>query len=210
MNIEERVRLAFDLGQNNAFLPMLAIVLPAVEASAQKSGEKGRQGFLNFVRRNYDILQWFTGSALDFTQLIFPALDKKLTDGKEILEPDLAMILYHVHRCALAHGQDISENFGILPRGDNGLIAFRISQSGGYLNLPEPIAWGLVAAVVLDPINSDIATRSRHYFNLNFEQNAYFLNIDLFWGEKSKLVKIASRYKHGPDQTAEAMARLHS
>ena len=188
---------------------MLSIALPAIEESAKRKwGRGGKSTFLKFLRENYDVLQWFSGSAIDFSVMRFPTIDPIFTDGKTIDRPDLAEILYYIHRCALADGQDISENFGIIPRSADGGIGFNISKDGKFLNLPEPIAWGVLASVVFDSVNLDLQSRSGNHFTLSFEQNTYFLNVDLFWGEKVKLTRISSKYQMGPDQTNAVMELL--
>jgi hypothetical protein len=209
MRIEDRVRLAFDLGLNRDFLPMLAIALPAIDESAKRKWKKGgKLGFLKFLRENYDVLQWFSANVINYSEMRFPTIDVDFTDNKSVERPDLAEVVYHVHRCCLAHGQDISSNFEITPRRADGSVEFKISKDGKFLHLPESIAWGLLAAVVLDPINSDLQSRSGNYFTVVFEQNTYFLNVDLFWGEKAKVIRLSSKYVLGPDQTQSIMNQL--
>jgi hypothetical protein len=209
MRIEDRVRLAFDLGLNRDFMAMLAIALPAIDESAKRKWKKGgKSGFLKFLRDNYDVLQWFSGNVINYSEMKFPTIDSDFTDNKTVERPDLAEIVYHVHRCCLAHGQDISANFGITPRRADGSLDFKISKDGKFLNLPESIAWGLLAAVVLDPVNSALQSRSGNYFTVAFEQNTYFLNVDLFWGAKATITKISSKYELGPDQTQSIMSQL--
>jgi hypothetical protein len=211
MRLEDRVRLAFDLGINKDFLAMMAIALPAIDATAKKKYNRGgRSSFRNFLKENYDVFQWFSGGSLDFAIMRFPELKDSLTDGRKISNPDLADVLYYVYRCSLAHGQDISDACAIIPRGVEGDFNYRFDKDGNFINLPEPIAWAVLASIVLADVNSDIVTRSSHHFTLLFPPNLYFLNVDLFWGEKEKLSKIASRYEKPPDQTQEIMKLFSS
>jgi hypothetical protein len=211
VKIEDRVRLAFDLGLNKEFLPMLSFALPAVEASAKKKfGAGGRTSFLRLIRENYDVFHWFSGSFLDFGLLRFPTLDPKLTDGRVVDRPDLAQVLYYLHRCSLAHGQELGENCSILPRKPDGSFDFQIDKVGNGVRLPEPIAWGLLASVVLEPINADPESRSGNFFTLGLAPNTYFLNVDLFWGAKDRVKKVVAKYETPPDQTPSVMAMLNS
>ncbi len=211
MKIEDRVRLAFDLGLNKEFLPMLSFALPALEASARrKYGTGGRRSFMKFIGENYDVFHWFSGSFLDFGVLRFPTLDPSLTDGQIVDRPDLAQVLYYLLRCSLAHGQELSDNCSILPRKADGSFDFQIDKGGKGIRLPEPIAWGVLAAVVLDPINIDLESRSGNYFTLGLAPNTYFLNVDLFWGAKERVRKVVAKYETPPDQTLSVMSMLNN
>ncbi|MBA3909716.1 MAG: hypothetical protein C0524_07470 [Rhodobacter sp.] len=209
MKIEDRVRLAFDLGINKEFLPMLSFALPAIEASAKKKyGRGGRASFIKLIRENYEVFHWFSGSFLDFVELRFPTLDPSLTDGQTVDRPDLAQVLYYLHRCSLAHGQELGESCSILPRKPDGSFDYHIDKVGKGIRLPEPIAWGVLATVVLEPINTNLESRSGNYFTLSLPPITYFLNVDLFWGAKDRLKRVVEKYDAPPDQTQSVMSQL--
>lgn len=106
-------------------------------------------------------------------------LDKPKAPGGK---PDIADIIYGVHRCSHNHGQDLSDGYELIP-GFNGC---QIDYITGKVRLSERVIFGLLAIVVFSPVNANQKT-SYGYF-LKFNDHEFPIND--WWGRASEFLVI--------------------
>jgi hypothetical protein len=127
----------------------------AVDGTAKKIhsnlGVGGR--FTKLLRDNYFILGPMGMPGIDLDKTRFPVSVTKPNsiDGK----PDLADVIYSIHRCTHGHGDELPDGFELLPDSSGPLGQTRVKVSRGKIQLSDRIVFGLVAVCVLADVNSD-------------------------------------------------------
>jgi hypothetical protein len=175
MIVGQSVRHAIDdWGQRKLESAMLH-ACNAVDGTAAKlyPARGNKERFTRTLRENYEILGPMGAPGIDLVQTRFPVTIKGPTapDGK----PDLADVLYGIHRCVHAHGDELPDGFELLPDAAGPKRLTHIEIARGKVRLSDRMIFGLLAVAVFSPVNRDQAIK---------ELDGYFLT----YGESPKLV----------------------
>ena len=187
MKIEQRVFRAVDYALAGDIAAALSDICPAIDATARKKyQEKGsRTLYKKFLREHYDIIEPFIGQGINLAETAFP-INLETTDGKLIDKPDFADVIYHAHRCALAHGEEINERFCFTQSERQGEAKWTINLEEGRLHMPDKVIWALIAVTVFCEANAEISTCEAKWLTWGSEKmrsgQPYRFDIDLFWG----------------------------
>lgn len=123
----------------------------AVDATGKKRHPKfgvGRR-FKVTVRESVDIVGAMAFPTLNIAEMRFPVAVKSELPEKR---PDIADVLYGVHRCAHGHGDELPSGFELVDYVSNTMFPFRAGKDGS-LNLPAAVILGLLAVAVFAPEN---------------------------------------------------------
>lgn len=161
----------------------------AIDGTAAKVypelGNKAR--FTRFLRDSYSILGPMALPGIDIEKTRFPVTVKGPTtrDGK----PDIADVIYGVHRCTHAHGDDLPDGFDLLPdaAGPRGISRIKISK--GKLQLSDRVLFGLLAVAIMSPAN--VGQRTPDGYHLTFGKSAV-LTINDWWARGADFAAIAT------------------
>jgi hypothetical protein len=176
MKIAEHIKLSLDsCGKKDLEQAMLHVCI-AVDGTAKKtypSISKVGERYRKFLNEHLDIMeQMFVG--VNLTETLFPFKDAK---GK--IGVTFADIVYERYRCSLAHGDELSDGFGISVQIAEGHQQFSIDIKNQSMTLPESAIYGLGLICVLAPANSDQKIGSNSYYYKD-RINTYV--VDRWWG----------------------------
>jgi hypothetical protein len=110
----------------------------------------------------------------------------RAADGK----PDLADVIYGIHRCTHGHGDELPEGFALLEDAAGPKRVTRMQVERGKVRLSDRIIFGLLAVAVLSPANTDQFVPDGYY--LTFGESEKLL-INQWWGRASDFPSIAAK-----------------
>jgi hypothetical protein len=114
---------------------------------------------------------------IDIERTRFPVAVKGPTtdDGK----PDIADVVYAVHRCTHAHGDELPNGFDLIPDAAGPAGITRIQIERGRLQLSDRVLFGLLAVAIMSPAN--IGQRTSDGYYLTFGTSVKLI-INDWWG----------------------------
>lgn len=210
MRIEDRVIEAMQSGIGGSWSKGMALICPAIEATARKYIDKEkvtRKEFKFFLRKNYPIIEAFIGSGLNLDESVFPSISLESDGGRTITDPDFADIVYHAFRCSLAHGHELGDEFEFTSSYSQGTSHWVIDIKEGRIHMPDKVLWSLIACVVFCKANASIATKTSLWLTWGGapaeRDPPYHFDLDVFWGaedvvrrflEKKNLIRVAMKF----------------
>lgn len=182
MNVGNSVRKAIHDWGLREFDAAMLHACNAVDGTAKKLhptlGSNAR--FTKLLRERYWILgpMGIPGIDLEATRWPVRVVNPKAGDGK----PDLADVIYGVHRCSHGHGEELPDGFQLIPDAEGPPGRTRFGVQRGSVRLSDRIIFGLVAVAVLSPVNRD--QKVPDGYHLIFGKNAEMLLINDWWGRE--------------------------
>lgn len=175
MDVGDSVRRSLDHWERREWDTAMVHACNAVDATANKRyaqiGIATR--FKRTIRDSIDIFGVMAAPAIDFERSRFPiAVKSDLPDGR----PDIADVLYGVHRWNHGHRDELPEGFELTPYGPRP-AAVQIWRTG-KIQLPASAAIGLLAVAVFAPENKGEAIPDG--YQLSWYQ--YVFIVCLWWG----------------------------
>ncbi len=129
--------------------------------------------FKRTLRDSLDIFATMAAPTVDFEQTRFPiAVKSDLSDSR----PDIADVLYGIHRWNHGHDNELPKGFELTPHGPRPL-GIHI-WSAGKIQLPAAVVIGVLAVAVFSPENKDQTIPDG--YQLSWYQHVF--NICLWWG----------------------------
>jgi hypothetical protein len=154
------------------------------ETATKRYPQQGVAGrFKRTIRDSLDIFRLMAAPRIDFDQSRFPIKVKSdLPDGR----PDIADVLYGIHRWNHGHEDELPNGFELTPHGprQQGVHIWR----EGKIQLPASVAIGLLAIAVFAPENK--GERIPDGYQLSWYQ--YVFQIWQWWGWQDHFREIIS------------------
>jgi hypothetical protein len=158
MKVSDSVRFAIDAYTRRELESAMLHACNAIDGTAAKicPGVGSRRRFTNLLRERLLILGAWGLGGIDLVQTRFPVGVKSpaASDGR----PDIADVIYSVHRCTHGHGDELPDGFALTessePNGD-GMVVSEIEIVNGSIRLPDLIVMGLCMVAVTSPANAD-------------------------------------------------------
>lgn len=126
------------------------------------------------------------GIDLDVTR--FPVkVERAKAEGGQ---PDLADIIYGIHRCSHGHGDALPDGFELLEDAAGPKRFTRLEITRGTVRLSDRIIFGLLAVAVLSPVNADQQVPSGYH--LSFGDHTV-MPINRWWGRAADFPSIAAQ-----------------
>lgn len=162
----------------------------AVDGTAKKSMPAIASSNLRFttlLRENYLTLGVMGLPGVNLSETRFPvAVDKpKALGGK----PDLADVIYGIHRCTHGHGEALPGGFEMRPDSCGPAGTTTTVVGNGCVQLSDRIIFGMLAVAVFAPVNVDQSIPSGYFLTLG--QDHTFI-INEWWGRRSDFEAIAA------------------
>ncbi len=183
MNVGNSVRKAIVDWELREFEASMLHACNAVDGTAKKAlptahGNKAR--FTRLLRENYAILGPMGAPGINLVETRFPVTVNRPTaaDGK----PDLADVIYAIHRCSHGHGDELANGFDLIEDVGVPERFTRMEIERGKIRLSDRIIFGLLAVAVLSPANKGQTVPTSCY--LTFGQSAKLM-INEWWGRAS-------------------------
>lgn len=156
MRIEKHVMKALDeldAGDPEAAILQACVALDGAAARAYPTSESVRLRFTSLLRQHAQILELMGLPGLDVEGSRFgraPAIDWP----QSVTQPDVADIIYHVHRCCHAHADEVPGAFELLEQQEGG--GLRLGLVDGTVQLPRSVVVGILAVAVLSPASAGL------------------------------------------------------
>jgi hypothetical protein len=195
MKISNSVRKAIDDLQLGERESAMLHACNAVDGTAHKIyprlGNKAR--FTRFLRENYLILGPMALPGLDLRETFFQVTVQGVTapGGK----PDIADVVYCIHRCCHGHGDELPEGFRLIPDVAGRARLTRTAVARGQLRLSDRIIPGLLAVVVLSPVNKNQFDNRLSGYWLSYSSNnaTQKLLINEWWGRRKHFPEVLAK-----------------
>lgn len=188
MNVGNSVRKAIDDWEANELEAAMLHACNAVDGTAKKIYPKlgNKMRFTQLLRDNYTILGPMGMPGINLVETRFPVDVKSplSPDGK----PDLADVIYGVHRCSHGHGDELPDKFELIPnaRGPARLTTIKVER--GAIQLSDRIIFALIAVAVMSPANIGQVVPDGYFLTFGDTEK---LIINEWWGQAAKFSTIA-------------------
>jgi hypothetical protein len=190
MNVGNSVRKAIEDWEQDDHEAAMLHACNAVDGSAKKLyrslGNKVR--FTKFLRDNYPILGPMGAPGINIEATRFPvSIQKPTAPGGT---PDLADVIYGVHRCTQGHGDELPEGFELIADAAGPPRQTHMEIARGMVRLSDRIVFGLLAVAVFSPVN--VGQSVPVGYRLTFGASTIFL-INDWWGRAAEFPAIAAQ-----------------
>jgi hypothetical protein len=185
VDVGDSVRRSLDHWETREWDAAMMHACNALDRTAKKRyPEQGvATRFKRIIRESLDIFGLMAAPWIDFDNSRFPLTVKSdLPDGR----PDIADVLYGVHRASHGHEEDLPNGFEVTPHGPRP-AEVHIWQNG-RIQLPAATAIGLLAIAVFAPENKGEPIPDG--YQLSWFQYAFI--ICLWWGWQDHFREIIS------------------
>ena len=190
MNVGSSVRKAIDDWEHGELESAMLHACNAVDGTAKKLYPMlgSNERFTRVLRENYAILGPMGAPGIDLVETRFPVTVQrpKAPGGK----PDLADVIYGIHRCAHGHGDELPGGFALIQDAAGPKRLTRMKVERGKVRLSDRIIFGLLAVAVLSPVNKDQSVPDGYY--LTFGESSKLL-INEWWGRASDFPSIVAQ-----------------
>lgn len=187
MNISDSIRKAINEWEQHELDSAMLHACNAVDGTAAKvypkQGSNAR--FTTFLRNNYSILGAMGAPGINLVETRFPLIlpHAKASQGK----PDIADVIYGIHRCSHGHGKELPSGFELLEDAAGPARITHMEVKKGKVRLSDRIIFGLIAVSVFCPANKDLSTPKLDGYFLVIG-NAPRLMINDWWGQAEKFI----------------------
>ena len=185
MDVGDAVRRSLDHWQRREWDAAMVHACNAVDGTAKKRypqlGVATR--FKRTIRDSLDIFRAMAAPGIDFDQSRFPITVKSdLPDGR----PDVADVLYGIHRWSHGHDDELPDGFELTPHGPRpaGVHIWKT----GRIQLPASAVIGLLAVAVFSPENKGEIMPDG--YQLSWYQHVF--HICMWWGWQDHFREIIS------------------
>jgi hypothetical protein len=185
VNVGDSVKHSLDHWDRQEWDPAMLHACNAVDGTGKKRYPELPVGarFKRTIRDSLDIFRLMAAAGIDFENTRFPiAVKSDLPDRR----PDVADIMYGIHRCSHGHGEELPEGFELTAHAP-GMVRIRISREG-KIQLPASAALGLLAIAVFAPENKGQVIPG--VYSLSWYQHVF--HICGWWGRQDHFREIIS------------------
>ena len=195
MNIGNSVRKAIDDWERGEADAAMLHACNAVDGTARKVYPSLRSNarFTQLLRDNYAILGPMGMPGINLVETRFPVKVQrpKAPGGK----PDLADVIYGIHRCSHGHGEELPDGFELIPDARQPVRPGELRKTTvkvvrGAIQLSDRIIFGLIAVAVLSPANKDQRVPDDYYLTFGATEK---LVINEWWGRAADFPAVAAR-----------------
>jgi len=195
MNVGNSVRKAIDDWERGETDAAMLHACNAIDGTARKVypslGSNAR--FTQLLRDNYAILGPMGMPGINLVETRFPVRVErpKAPGGK----PDLADVIYGIHRCSHGHGEELPDGFELIPNARQPVRAGELRKTTvkvvrGAIQLSDRIIFGLIAVSVLSPVNNDQRVPNGYHLTFGAKEK---LIINEWWARATDFPAIAAR-----------------
>ena len=189
MNVGNSVRKAIDDWGHGELDASMLHACNAVDGTASKlhPGLGSNARFTRLLRDNYDIFGPMGIPGIDLCATRWPVRVKRpKADGGK---PDIADVLYGIHRCSHGHGEELPEGFELLPDVAGPPRLTRMCIEKGKVHLSDRVIFGLLAVAVMSSVNSSQRVPDSYFLTFGL----LTLPINEWWGRAADFPAIASQ-----------------
>jgi len=190
MNVGNSIRKAIDDWEKGEYEAAMLHACNAIDGTAKKLYPKlgSNARFTKLLRENYSILGPMGMPGIDIVQTRFPvAVERPKAPGGE---PDLADVIYGIHRCTHGHGDELPDGFELIPDADGQVRLTRLMVKKGVARLSDRMIFALIAVAVLSPVNIGQVVPDGYYLTYGASER---LIINEWWGRANDFLAIIAK-----------------
>jgi hypothetical protein len=188
-SVGKSVKAAIDEWERGEFDLAMLHACNAVDGTAYKLypppvGSNAR--FTRLLRENYEILGPMGLPGINLADTRWPVKVERPKASGGL--PDIADVIYGVHRCTHGHGGELPDGFSLWPDAAGPETLTRSSAERGKLRLSDRVIFGLLAVAVFSAANlGQIVPDGYH---LTFAGTV--LPINQWWGRAADFIELAA------------------
>lgn len=189
MKVGDSVRKAIDDWEQGELDSAMLHACNAIDGTASKLYPALRSNvrFTRLLRENYDIFGPMGAPGIDLVATRWPVrVERPKAAGGT---PDIADVIYGIHRCTHGHGADLPDGFELLPDAAGPPRITRMQIEKGKVRLSDRVLFGLLAVAVLSRVNADQQVPESYYLSFAGVQ----LPIKDWWGRAADFASIVAR-----------------
>ncbi|MEQ1776016.1 MAG: hypothetical protein ABL891_19745 [Burkholderiales bacterium] len=179
MNVGDSVRKSIDDWESGEHDSAMLHACNAIDGTAKKiySAPGSNARFTKLLRDNYGILGPMGMPGINLIETRFPVTVErpKALGGK----PDLADVIYGIHRCSHGHGDELPDGFQLIHDSRGPSRQTRVEVVKGAIRLSDRIIFGLIAVAVFSPVNKGQTVPDGYYLTFGALEK---LIINEWWG----------------------------
>lgn len=201
MKVGDSVRHALEDWGRKEFEAAMLHACNAVDGTSGKVYPKlkrqNQKRFTRFLRENYSILGPMGIPGINIVETRFPInVENPTASGGQ---PDLADVIYCIHRCTHGHGDELPDGFDLIAVARDSPGYTRMEIQRGKVRLSDRIIFGLLAVAVLSPANRG-QTAPKDYW-LSYGQRV--MPINEWWGRADDFPAILAAEPSPPTVTMD-------
>jgi hypothetical protein len=189
MNVGNSVRKAIDEWAAGDLDSSMLHACNAIDGTAKKLHPKlgSNTRFTRLLRDNYSILGPMGMPGINLDETRFPVkVGRPRAPGGE---PDLADVVYGIHRCSHSHGDELPGGFELIQDAAGPARLTRCEIKRGAIRLSDRVIFGLIAVAVLSRANTDQQVPNGYYLTFGTSTK---LIINAWWGRAADFPAIAA------------------
>jgi hypothetical protein len=189
MNVGRSVKKAIDEFEAGDGECAMLHACNAVDGTAKKVFPDlgNRRRFTTLLRNNYNILGPMGAPGINLVETRFPVkIPGALVDGEE---PDLADLIYSIHRCSHGHGDELPAGFELISDVAGPKRHTRMRFTNGTVQMSDRVIFGLLACAVLSPVNWNQNIPEGYHLTYGADATMY---IHEWWGKADKFPEIVA------------------
>ena len=189
MKVGDSIRKAIDDWELGELESSMLHACNAVDGTASKRypTEGSNARFTRFLRDSYAVLGPMSAPGIDLFETRWPVkvARPKASGG----HPDIADVIYGVHRCTHGHGDELPDGFGLIADAAGQTSLTRMVVEKGKVRLSDRIIFGLLAATIVAPESIGQIVPPTYHLTFAGEQ----LLINEWWGRTTDFLLLTSR-----------------
>ncbi|QKW13032.1 hypothetical protein [Verrucosispora sp. NA02020] len=180
MDVGNSIRIAINDWTVGEYEAAMLHACNAVDGTARKEypNEGSNSRFTRLLRENYFIFGPMGVPGIDIEATRFPVRvpHPKAPGG----QPDIADVIYGIHRCSHGHGDELPDGFSLLPDAAGSARITRMAIEEGKVRLSDRTIFGLLAVAALSPVNVGQSVPLGYF--LSYEDRMFPIND--WWGRR--------------------------
>ena len=189
-NVGNSVRKAIDdwsLGEHEFAMLHACNALDGTASKLHPDIVGSNARFTRTLRNNYSIFGPMAAPGIDLVNTRWPVKVERPKASGGL--PDIADVIYGIHRCTHGHGNELPDGFALLPDAAGPARITRLWVEKGKVHLSDRVIFGLIAVAALSPVNAD--QRVPDGYHLTFAGT--ILPINDWWGRAADFSTIAAK-----------------
>ncbi len=186
MNVGKSITKAIDEVLRLDYESAMLHACNAIDGTAAKlhpTVKSNRARFTKLLRDNYVIFGPMCMPGINLVETRFPinGLRPNVEGGK----PDIADVIYGIHRCTHSHGDELPDGSELIQ--DLNSQVTRIGVGKGEVSLSDRTIFGLIAVAVCSPVNIGQSVPEGYYLTLNGVR----MDINQWWGRAADFASVS-------------------
>jgi hypothetical protein len=188
MKVGDSVRKAINDWEDGELDSAMLHACNAIDGTASKvyPGLGSNVRFTQLLRENYSIFGSMGVPGIDLYATRWPVKVSrpKASEGM----PDIADVIYGIHRCSHGHGDELPEGFELIPDASGPTCITQVLIEKGKVRLSDRVIFGLLAVAILSPVNVDQQVPTGYHLTFAGQE----LQIVDWWGRRDDFEKLVA------------------